>query len=241
MDNSSQFMPEAESEPLEKRLLAFPFVRQLGADGRRLLCSEASSIHLDRRQSILGSGDECSALLLVERGSVRVFKRAENGREIQLYRVGAGESCVLGTTCMLQGDVYPAEAEAEAGTDALLLSATAFRTLHEQEPAVRRFVMDLYARRLLELMVLVDEVAFRKMDERLVALLLRESRVGRDGWKPVEKSHEALASELGTAREVVSRTLNQLADEGLVELERKRVRLIDPAALMDKYGNRASV
>ena len=128
---------------------------------------------------------------------------------------------------MLRQSSYPAEAIALAGTVAIALPAETFRTLFEGEAAVRRFVLDLYAVRLEELMLLIEEVAFRKMDERLAAFLLREAEISPGVFQPVQMTHEELAAELGTVREVVSRLLHQFAEEGSVTLERGRVRVID--------------
>ncbi len=229
--NEGQFAPAAVESTLAERLAAFSFVGGLTMDGRRLLERSCQPLHFKHRQPLLAAGDQCNALLLVERGAIRVTKCAQSGREILLYRVAPGESCVLGTTCLLRQADYPAEALAQAGTDALAVPAETFRRLHELEPALRRFVLDLYALRLEELMLLVEAVAFRRMDERLADLLLRRGRVDASSFRPVEMTHEALATELGTAREVVSRLLTQFADDGSIALERGRVRIINPAAL----------
>jgi len=226
------FKPADQKGTIADRLEAFSFVRQLSEAGRERLVRGCSAAHFESLQRLLSSGDQCAALLLVESGDIRVFKRAESGREILLYRVAPGESCVLGTTCLLRGHNYPAEAEAASGTDALVLEAVVFRELYDSEPAVRQFVMNLYAHRLEELMMLVEEVAFHKVDERLATYLYRAARVDETTWRPVEMSHEQLAAQLGTAREVVSRVLNQFAEEGSVALERRRVRVINPERLL---------
>jgi len=232
MTGPSGFKPVEQHKEIALRLESFDFVRQLSEAGRAQLVQGCSSAHFESLQRLLSSGDQCAALLLVERGDIRVFKRAESGREILLYRVAPGESCVLGTTCLLRGHNYPAEAEAAPGTDALVVEAEVFRELYDREPAVRQFVMNLYAHRLEELMLLVEEVAFHKVDERLASYLCRAARVDETTWRPIEMSHEQLAAQLGTAREVVSRVLNQFAEEGSVVLERRRVRVIDPEHLL---------
>jgi len=226
-----EFSPAPDDAGLARRLDAFSFVTGLSDAGRQLLVQNTQSLHFTSHQPLLTSGDACRALLLIERGAIRVSKRAQNGREILLYRVAPGESCVLGTTCLLRQSDYPADAMAQAGTDALAVPAETFRRLHEQEPALRRFVMDLYALRLEEMMLLVEAVAFRRMDERLAGLLLRRAHVDGQSWQPVDTTHEALALELGTAREVISRLLTHFADDGSIALERRKVRIIDPAAL----------
>lgn len=216
---------------------AFAFVDGLGEHGFASLLSRSTLHRFDADTPLLSSGQGCEALLLVARGGIRVYKQVPSGREILLYRVARGETCVLGTTCMLRQSSYPAEAIALAGTVALALPADLFRELFETEPVVRRFVLDLYAVRLEELMLLIEEIAFRKMDERLAAFLLRESEVSPGSYAPVRMTHEELATELGTVREVVSRLLHQFADEGSVVLERGRVRIQDRKKLANFSEN----
>ncbi len=225
------FSPAPAGADTATRLASFSFVSALSSAGRKLLEKACQPLNFGNHQSLMTAGDSCQALLLVERGSIRVSKTAQNGREILLYRVSPGESCVLGTTCLLRQSNYPANAVAQAGTEALAVPAETFRLLHDQEPALRRFVMDLYALRLEEMMLLVEAVAFRRMDERLAELLLRRGRLGANSWQPIEATHEALALELGTAREVISRLLTHFADEGAIALERRKVRILAPTTL----------
>lgn len=220
-------------------LESFSFVDQLSIPALKEIVGRGKWCRFDEETPLLSSGQGCEALLLVARGGIRVYKQAPSGREILLYRVSRGETCVLGTTCMLRQSSYPAEAFALAGTEALALPAGLFRDLFERESSVRRFVLDLYAVRLEELMLLIEEIAFRKMDERLAAFLLRESELSPGAFSPVCMTHEELATELGTVREVVSRLLHQFAEEGSVALERGRVRIQDrrKLALSTEYND----
>ena len=227
-------MPTADRKidpAIQNCLDAFPFVGELTAAGLATLIAEAQLCRFEADTPLLSSRQGCETLLLVANGGIRVYKQMPSGREILLYRVLRGDTCVLGTTCMLRQSSYPAEAIALAGTAALAIPAKVFRALFEREAAVRRFVLDLYAVRLEELMLLVEEVAFRKMDERLAAFLLREAEVSPGVFQPVQMTHEELATELGTVREVISRLLHQFAEEGSVALERGRVRVVDSQKL----------
>ena len=223
---------EIQVEPAVQDCLdAFAFVGELSPAGLGNLLSAAKLHRFDTDTPLLSSGQGCEALLLVAKGGIRVYKQVPSGREILLYRVARGETCVLGTTCMLRQSSYPAEAIALAGTVALALPAETFRALFESEAAVRRFVLDLYSVRLEALMLLIEEVAFRKMDERLAAFLLRESEIAAGQFTPICMTHEELATELGTVREVISRLLHQFSEEGSVVLERGRVRIQDRGKL----------
>jgi len=220
--------------PLEERVRAFPFFEGLSQPGRKTLLTSLQTMSVDDGLQLLDEGALCQALLLVERGSIRVYKMSPAGREITLYQVEPGESCVLGTSCVVNDLRYPAHAVSAKRTDALAVPADIFRTLYNEEPSVRTFVMDLFSQRLSDLMLLVEEVAFRRMDERLAAFLVEKSRLTPDLLQPIEMSHEEIASHLGTAREVVSRMLQQFVDEGLVRLERKRVIIQNCKELMKR-------
>lgn len=220
-----------------ERISAFPFFADLSEAGRETLLDSLQAMRLDSGQELLEEGALCQALLLVENGAIRVYKMSPSGREITLYQVEPGESCVLGTSCVVNDLRYPAHAICSSDTTALAVPAAIFRKLYEEETPVRTFVMDLFSRRLADLMLLVEEVAFRRMDERLATFLVEKGCVAPGVLKPIEMSHVEIASHLGTAREVVSRMLMQFVDEGLVRLERKKVILLEPDELRMRAGS----
>ena len=169
----------------------------------------------------------CRSLLLVERGALRVFKAAETGREITLYRVHPGELCILSLSSLLARTPYTASVAADGETVARELDGHTFRALHASEPSLQAHVAAQLHRLLSDVMTLVTEVAFRRVDERLRQHLLQASAL-----RPVvETTHERLAHELGTAREVVSRLLENLRDDGVVSVSRGQVVVLDRAAL----------
>ncbi len=221
---------------VEERLAAFPFYSEMSDAGRERLSSAIQVMQLDKGMELLEEGALCQALLLVESGSIRVFKVSPAGREITLYQVDAGESCVLGTSCVVNDLRYPAHAVCAAASDALAVPSEVFRQLYDQEAAIRAFVMDLFSRRLADMMLLVEEVAFRRMDERLAAFLAEKGIVAPGISKPVEMSQEEIASHLGTAREVVTRMLQHFVDDGLVRLERKKVIILAVDGLIARSG-----
>ncbi len=168
------------------------------------------------------TGDACEGYLLVLEGSLRVSLLGEGGHAILLYRVGPGESCVLTTTCLLGRQAYPAEGVVETRLEGLLLPTPTVEALIEASPAFRRFALGRIGDRLADLLALVSEVAFRRTDARLAGWLVeRSARLGRR----LDVTHEAIAKELGTAREVVSRLLKELERRGLVRLGRGTVEL----------------
>ncbi len=221
------FVPANSDSSLQSRLQAFPFFSRLTPAGQQQMLDSVSACPLSAGELLLTEGSECQALLLVERGAIRVYKLASSGREITLYQVGPGESCVLGTSCVINHNGYPALAMTTSKTDALAVPASLFRKLYESETAIRAFVMALFSERFSNLMLLVEEVAFAKMDERLATFLVEHAVLDSRTLQPICLSHDEVAAHLGTAREVVTRLLQQFSDLGLISLSRKRIEVND--------------
>lgn len=178
-------------------------------------------------EPLLHEGDACASLLFVERGALRVFKTAANGREITLYRVRPGELCILSLSSLLAQTPYTASVSADGATVARELDGDTFRALYASEPALHSLVAQHLHRLLTEVMALVSEVAFQRVDERLAAVLLQESAHG----PVVRTTHERLAQHLGSAREVISRLLENLRDDGVLRVERGQVVVLSRPAL----------
>jgi CRP/FNR family transcriptional regulator len=176
---------------------------------------------------VFGPDNVPDSLLFLFDGTIRVSQTSDNGREIVLYRVDAGESCVLTTACMLAEEAYNAEGIAETDITAIVLPKAAFDRLVSEEPAFRSFVFAAYSRRLIDLLRVVDDVAFGRIDMRLADRLL--TLAGRD--REIAATHQQIASELGTAREVISRVLHDFQKRGLIEQSRGRITLKDKPAL----------
>ncbi|KIN60097.1 Cyclic nucleotide-binding protein [Sulfitobacter noctilucae] len=176
---------------------------------------------------VFGPENVPDSLFFLYDGRIRVSQSSDSGREIVLYRVDAGESCVLTTACMLSEEAYNAEGIAETDITAIVLPKPAFDRLVAEEEAFRKFVFAAYSRRLIDLLRVVDDVAFGHMDVRLAERLL----VLGDGLKEISATHQQLASELGTAREVVSRVLSDFQKRGMIAQSRGRIALLDKSAI----------
>jgi len=176
---------------------------------------------------VFGPSNVPDSLLFLFDGTIRVSQTSENGRDIVLYRVDAGESCVLTTACMLAEEAYNAEGVAETDITVISLPKAAFDALVSEEPAFRSFVFAAYSRRLIDLLRVVDDVAFGRIDVRLADRLL--TLVGSD--REISATHAQIASELGTAREVISRVLLDFQKRGYVAQSRGRIAIIDKPAL----------
>ncbi len=173
-------------------------------------------------------GDRTEAIALLLSGVVRVYKIGETGREITLYRFGEGESCILTANAILNQQTFPAIAAVEKDAEAVMIPADTFREWVQRHELWRSFVFDLLSQRLASVMALVDEVAFRRMDARLATFLVERSRKQH----PLHITHQEIAAELGSSREVISRLLADFAGRGLVETERGMIQIQDAAALI---------
>lgn len=205
----------------------FRGTRNLPRGVRDRLLDASKIVSFDKGKEVFGPENIPDGLLFLFNGTIRVSQVSEGGREIVLYRVEAGESCVLTTACMLAEEAYNAEGLAETDVTAVVLPKYAFDLLVAEEPAFREFVFSAYSRRLLDLMRVVDDVAFGRIDVRLAARLCALA----DTQMEVTATHQHLANELGTARETISRTLNDFQKRGLIEQSRGRITLLKTEAL----------
>ena len=177
-------------------------------------------------------GWECPNYVMCIEGRTRVFKSSGLGREILIYRVSAGETCVLTTSCLLAGGTFPAESVAETPARLACLPAKTFHHLMMASPPFRRFVLDDYARLLNSMISLIDEVTFNSLDERLARRLLAEA----DAQGAVLKTHQQLALDLGSVREVVSRYLGEWERAGWIRTTRGRIEILSRADLASYRG-----
>lgn len=203
-----------------------PLLRELEPDALRRLADAAQLVRFPPGTVLFRPGEACRTFLIVVAGTVRVQLVTEGGHEIVLYRLAAGDGCVLTTACLLAGVDYVAEAVAESPTEALALPRPAFEALLADSARFRQLVFTAFGDRLREMLLLVAEVAFRRLDARLAGWLLQASRDGE-----VRATHQAIAVELGTAREVVSRVLKELERRGLVRLGRRSLTILRADAL----------
>ncbi len=179
--------------------------------------------HVPAGTHICMEGDRCGFIPLVVEGTARVYKMAENGREITLYRIEPGGSCVVTASCIIGERDFPAFAIAETDVTAIVVGADRFQRLTRESHAWHAYVYGLLSRKLADVIELVEEVAFRRVDARLLDYLQAEASGG-----VLQRTHEAMAADLGTSREVVSRLLKDLEEQGRVQRERGGVRLMSP-------------
>ncbi|MBL4870092.1 MAG: Crp/Fnr family transcriptional regulator [Robiginitomaculum sp.] len=173
-------------------------------------------------------GDESKAFLILLQGCIRVDLTTKSDREIVLYRVKEAETCLITTTALLQSEVYFARGVAETDIKALALSASDFHTALAVSPVFAQHVLSDYARRVESLVGLIDRLTSKDVKADIAAALLAE--MDEDGVVTITQT--ALARNIGTAREVVSRKLSELETHGIVKRERGRIRVLDKTKLM---------
>ncbi len=184
---------------------------------------QAELLHLPAGTPMFGEGSPCRQFPLVLSGSIRVAK-CSDGRELQLYRVAPGESCVLTTSCLVGNREYPATGVIERDARLLVLPRPVFDELMNAHAPFRQYVFSLFAERLADMMALVEAVAFHKLDRRVASALLGHGRV-------VSLTHQQVADEVGSVREIVTRVLRNFADQGLVRSGRGAIEVLDAAGL----------
>lgn len=176
---------------------------------------------------IFGPGEAPAGMLFLIEGTVRVHQQSENGRDIVLYRVTGGESCVMTTACLFTHHSYMAEGIAETDVIAAEVPRRTFEDLVSDSPEFRDFVLAAYSHRIVDLFQVIDNVVFGRVDQRIAERLIQLA----DENGVASMTHQDMADELGTAREVVSRLLNEFRKRGWIEPRRGQVKLLDPEAL----------
>lgn len=218
--------------PAAEWLKAFPVLNGIGDPAWRRAAAEARLKTVPPGGQLFREGEACRYYLFIVAGGACVRKSAPNGQFITLYHLGPGQTCELTTTCLLGGESYPAEAVAETEVHVALLPKERFQAVIGDCPQFGRFVFSTIERGVNELIALVEQVAFSHMDRRLAHWLVARGEAG----DALSATHHAIADELGTAREVVSRLLKEFEHRGWVGLRRGRIDIFDRDSLMELAG-----
>jgi len=205
-------------------LSAYPVLQELPPDLLRKVEETATPVQAPAGQRVFADGSPCTHYPLLVEGTIRASKSSPDGHEILLYRLNPGESCVITVVALLGETCYPAIGTAETRLSLFDLPRSVFLEMVLKSPAFRVFVFRSLSQRMAHLMALIDEVAFRRVDQRLAWRLLLHR-------EPITATHQMLADELGTTREAVSRTLEAFQQSGMLRLGRKRIEILDRNAL----------
>ena len=201
----------------------FPGLSRLEPSTKQLITSRCHIVEAPVGTTLFGPGNSPENMLFLLDGTVRVQQVSDTGHEIVLYRIQAGQSCVLTTACLLAYEDYSAEGIAETAVQAAAVPRDLFDDLVAQSKSFRDFVFAAFSKRITDLFQMIDEVAFQKLDVRLADKLITLAGQG----DVVLTTHQKLSVELGTAREVISRQLQEFQRRGWIEQARGRVSLVD--------------
>jgi CRP/FNR family transcriptional regulator len=204
---------------------AFSFLRSCDDKTHKEFLSEAIHIQLNKGGCIFEYGDDCTHLALILRGTARVYTLADSGREITLYRIETGQSCILTASCIQSDNPFPAFAICESNIEAILIPSNCLQKWLAKSTAWRNFIFGLISQRMTSVICLVEEVAFNKLDQRIAKLLIHYQN--KNTSSTIRVTHYEMALELGTSREVVSRILMSFQSSGLVNLTRGSIVVLD--------------
>ena len=222
-----------KSDETEEWVERFPGLSRLKTATKQLLLSRSAVLDVPEGTTIFGPGCSPENMLFLLDGTVRVQQVSESGHEIVLYRIQAGQSCVLTTACLMAYEDYSAEGIAETAVQAAAVPRDVFDEMVATSKSFRSFVFAAFSKRITDLFLIIDEVAFQRLDVRLAAKLIELA----NGGNTVSTTHQKLSVELGTAREVISRQLQEFARRGWVEQARGVVNLLERNQLQQLAGH----
>ncbi|MBO5870795.1 MAG: Crp/Fnr family transcriptional regulator [Clostridia bacterium] len=215
-------------EPIYKEI--FPFWSDITENEREILCQNSFALSYPKGTTI-HDGTDCSGVFFIRSGCLRVYMMSEDGKEITLYRLHEGDMCMLSSSCVLQTITFDILIDAEENSECYVIDGSAFTSVADNNPDIKIFALETAVSRFSDVMWIMQQILFMSMDKRLAIFLTDESsRLNSD---TVPLTHEQIAKYIGSAREVVSRMLKYFSSEGIVEVSRKGVKILDKKRLRD--------
>ena len=206
----------------------FPFWNTLSDNDKNFLCTHSSEVYFDKEQAV-HNNTECTGLYIVKSGRLRLYMLSEDGKEITLYRLSPGEVCMLSASCVLQSITFDVYIDAEIPSECYMINAAAFHIISEKIPAVKIFALETAVSRFSDVMWILQQIVFMSMDKRLAIFLYDE--ILSNGTDTITMTHDQIARHLGTAREVITRMLKHFAADGILNVTRKGIHIIDRTKL----------
>ena len=208
----------------------FPFWEKISDADREYIYRNSHMITYPKGRNI-HNGEECSGVIFVRSGSLRLYMMSDEGKEITLYRLHRGDLCMLSASCVLDAITFDVFVDAEEDSQCCVVSGSAFAAVSQRNPDIRIFALETAVSRFSDVMWVMQQVLFMSMDKRLAIFLSDES--ARTGSDTIALTHGQIARYMGSAREVVSRMLKYFASEGIVEVSRGGVTILDKKRLRD--------
>lgn len=219
-------MPELKLKSVYQEI--FPFWNKISEAEQNIICQNSYACSYPKGSNI-HDGTECSGVILVQSGSLRLYIMSEEGKDITLYRLHKGDLCMLSASCVLNAITFDVFIDAEEDSECFVISGPVFASVSEQNPEVKIFALETAVNRFSDVMWVMQQILFMSLDKRLAIFLSDESsRIGSD---TITLTHGQIARYMGSAREVVSRMLKYFSEEGIVEVSRGGVVLLDKKRL----------
>ena len=214
---------------MESVLERLPFWKLL-TDSEKELVQQNAVIRLYKKGTrVYSSERECLGMLFVMQGEMRTYLLSEEGREVTLFRIYPNDLCVLSASCVISQISFDTQMSAQKDTEALMIPPNIVLLLKEKNLSVRCFLYELATKRFSDVMWAMQQILFKRLDQRLALFLMQESQ--RLGTDTIHMTHEQIAQQISSAREAVARMLKQFSEDGLVELKRGAIRLLDQKGL----------
>ena len=214
-----------QEELIELYERSFPFWTGMSEEDRETFLRSSHHVRFPKGTNI-HDGNECTGVILVKQGSLRLYLLSEEGKEITLYRLFPGEICMLSASCVLESITFDVFVDAEENSECVVVGGCAYEDLARRMPEAKIFALESALSRFSDVMWVMQQILFMSMDRRLAIFLLDE--IAKNGGETVKLTHEQIAKYMGSAREVVSRMLKYFVSEGLVETSRSGgIRILD--------------
>ena len=218
----SQTTNENRMKELEE---VFPFVKRLDQKEKELIMENTRARNYKKGDIVHEGETDCTGVVGIIQGRVKTFMLSSKGKEVALFRLLPKDACILSASCMMNNIVFDVHVSAEEDSEILVVNAEYFEDLTKRNPEAEKFRNDIIAMRFSEVMWLVEQVMFKRMDQRIAGFLLEMINIG--GTPEILLSHQEIADNLGTAREVVSRILKYFEKDGIIKISRKAILILD--------------
>lgn len=205
-----------------------PFWGEISQSDRDYICRNSFALTYPKGKNI-HDGNECSGVIFVRSGCLRLYMMSEDGKSITLYRLYKGDMCMLSASCVLQTITFDVYIDAEENSECYVISGSAFADVSDRNPQIKIFALETAVSRFSDVMWVMQQILFMSMDKRLAIFLLDEA--ARTNSDTITLTHEQIARYMGSAREVVSRMLKYFANEGIVEVSRGGIKILDKKRL----------
>ncbi len=221
-------MARAMFEPIYRGI--FPFWNKISEEERSIICDNSVALSYPKGTTI-HDGTECSGMFFVRSGCLRVYIMSDEGKSVTLYRLHKGDMCMLAASCVLQSVTFDVFIDAEENSECYIVGGSAFERVSENNPDIKIFALETAVSRFSDVMWAMQQILFMSMDKRLAIFLWDEA--ARTGSDTIALTHEQIAKYIVSAREVVSRILKYFSSEGIVEVSRKGIKILDKKRLKE--------